>query len=555
MIAPAHPQWITLMYPGKVGRDHLGLGSVSSDQILPTLSPGINVLTIHPRYFSFYVFLLDEYWRRDLPRSAEAFSRFYRLRECIFSIGASLCEQPEHDRVTTIVGAQKTEGLARRALPAYDPGFNYIKSDLGGYGLYYRSVMAELEVIYPGGPKPLPYPLDVPSKHGKAIAAAFRRAIQHTRYYRDYFDHPDQPVPREVVQEYTHAACLCQLQREDAPDRKLLLDTFLHGGDARAAAARRETLRLFLDLIAQTDGSAVDQNAFRQLLLFGAEMGGATYTPQEPVALTYRRWRLYQAREYYAFALNGLWWHLCDWGIAEQGDLRPLPIEAFHEHIRGLLTFDPLAHQLGMAAPGLGPNASFARLLSWLRSTVGADEPDFDALCLLDAPIHEHRLYTLAYDEASNDPQIFVPAMLALLALTYLRFGMPARWLEPDWPIAQMGADGRLSLDGFVKSLHHRLTRQAPTIADVARWLYDEYIIQQHLTIATSKLPENTFRFQREGHRLRFVNLYNSLQFNDSRFDALSTTLHELGLCGDLQLASHPLTTDGAQLLATGDLP
>ena len=555
MIAPAHPQWITRMYPGKVGRDHLGLGSVSSDQILPTLSPGINVLTIHPRYFSFYVFLLDEYWRRDLPRSAEAFSRFYRPRECIFSIGASLCEQPEHDRVTTIVGAQKTEGLARKTLPTYDPGFNYIKSDLGGYGLYYRSVMAELEVIYPGGPKPLPYPLDVPSKHGKTIAAAFRRAIEHTRYYRDYFDHPDQPVPREVVQEYIHAACLCQLQREDAPDRKLLLDTFLHGGDARAAAARRETLRLFLDLAAQTDGSAVDQNAFRQLLLFGAEMGGATYTPQEPVALTYRRWRLYQAREYYAFALNGLWWHLCDWGIAEQGDLRPLPIEAFHEHIRRLLTFDPLAQQLGVAAPGLGPNASFTRLLSWLRSTVGADEAGFDARCRLEAPIHEHRLYTLAYDEASNDPQIFVPAMLALLALTYLRFGLPARWLEPDWPIAQMGADGRLSLDGFVKSLHHRLSHQALTIADVARWLFDEYIIQQHLMVATSKLPENTFRFQREGHRLRFVNLYNSLLFNDSRFDALSMTLHELGLCGDLQLASHPLTTDGAQLLATGDLP
>jgi hypothetical protein len=285
---------------------------------------------------------------------------------------------------------------------------DYIKSNLGGYGLYYRSVMAELEVIYPGGPKPLPYPLDVPSERGKTIAAAFRRAIQHTRYYRDSFDHPDQSVPREVVQEYIHAACLCQLQREDAPDRKLLLDTFLHGGDARAAAARRETLRLFLDLAAQTDGSAVGQDAFRQLLLFGAEMGGATYTPQEPVALTYRRWRLYQAREYYAFALNGLWWHLCDWGIAEQGDLRPLPIEAFHEHICRLLTFDPLAHQLGVAGPGLGPNASVARLLSWLRSSVGADEAGFDARCRLEAPIHEYRLYALAYDEASSDPQIFV---------------------------------------------------------------------------------------------------------------------------------------------------
>lgn len=92
-----HPAWIARMYPGKVGRDHLGLGSVSSDQILPSLSPGINVLTIHPRYFSFYVFLLDEYWSRDLPRSTAGFSAFYRPRESIFSIGAHLCEQPEHD--------------------------------------------------------------------------------------------------------------------------------------------------------------------------------------------------------------------------------------------------------------------------------------------------------------------------------------------------------------------------------------------------------------------------------------------------------------------------
>jgi len=46
MTVIAQPQWIARMYPAKVGRDHLGLGSVSSDQILPTLSPGVNVLTL-----------------------------------------------------------------------------------------------------------------------------------------------------------------------------------------------------------------------------------------------------------------------------------------------------------------------------------------------------------------------------------------------------------------------------------------------------------------------------------------------------------------------------
>lgn len=55
---------------------HLGLGSVSPDQILPLLSPGVNVLTTYPRYYSFYTFLLDEFRRRDRPRSRAAWVPF-----------------------------------------------------------------------------------------------------------------------------------------------------------------------------------------------------------------------------------------------------------------------------------------------------------------------------------------------------------------------------------------------------------------------------------------------------------------------------------------------
>ena len=45
MVTAVRPQWIAKMYAAKVGRDHLGLGSLSSDQILPSLSPSVNVLT------------------------------------------------------------------------------------------------------------------------------------------------------------------------------------------------------------------------------------------------------------------------------------------------------------------------------------------------------------------------------------------------------------------------------------------------------------------------------------------------------------------------------
>ncbi|MBE2197829.1 MAG: hypothetical protein IAE79_04405, partial [Anaerolinea sp.] len=132
MMPAVQPQWIAKMYAGKVGRDHLGLGSVSSDQILPSLSPAINVLTHHPRYYSFYVFLLDEFWRRERPGNEKAWIQFYRPREFVFSVGAHLCEQAAHQDVGKIVGATITQGLALQRLEAYNTQTYYIKSDLGG---------------------------------------------------------------------------------------------------------------------------------------------------------------------------------------------------------------------------------------------------------------------------------------------------------------------------------------------------------------------------------------------------------------------------------------
>src|SRR3954454_5255495 len=95
------PVWGARVYDTKGGQDHLGLGSVSSDRILPALSPGINVLTVHPRYWSFYSWVLNDFWAADLPRNRASFVSFYRPREAIFSMACHVCDAPEH---ATIAG-------------------------------------------------------------------------------------------------------------------------------------------------------------------------------------------------------------------------------------------------------------------------------------------------------------------------------------------------------------------------------------------------------------------------------------------------------------------
>ena len=546
------PQWTAKMYPPKPGRDHLGLGSVSSDQILPSLSPGINVLTFHPRYHSFYAFLLDEFWRRDRPRCRDAWIAFFRPREFIFSIGVYLCDRPEHGQMSNVVGGQKTGPLAGRHLAHYDTATHYIKSELGGYGLYYQTVMAELGIIYPGGPG-FPLPIDVPSEKGKALAATFRRAVQETTYYRQYFDQDAAQVPIDVIQEYIRWACLCQLQVPSASDRTGVLDAFLHGGFAEAAATRRATFRLFLDLAAQTEGHSLDELAFRQLLYFRSTDGGATYVPSDTVLDTYKRWRLYQAREYYGFALNAMWCYLCDWGLAEGGDLRPVQLSHLWEHIRQGLDFQALAAQFGVPAPSIDADSDVFGLLSWLKHLVGAEAGSFDRECSLGAPLNEDRLYRHALSNR-HAPEIMIAGMVTLLATVYLRFSDPDLWLQPEWTISRMGADGRLSVDGFIRTLHSRVRAGRFTIEAFVRWLLRDYVILQHQLVATSKLPDNTFRFQREGDRLRFFQQENALGFMNSQFDAISTTVHELGLCGDLRSSTHAPSQDGRRLLEEGDI-
>lgn len=552
------PQWIDKLYPAKAGRDHLGVGSVTSDQILPVLSPGINVLTVHPRYHSFYTFLLDEFWKRSRPRTSRAWKAFYRPREFIFSLGVHLeshtLDRPDHAGTGSIVGSSRTSALAGEQREAYRTDEDYIQSPLGGYGLYYRSVIAELGLLYPGGPG-FPTLIDVPSEQGKKAADAFREAVKDTVYYREYFDHDVTEVPTDVIREYANVACLCQL-RPGAPDRALLRNIYLHGGDTDRAAARRATLRFLFDLACQTDGHPIDQDAYRQLLYFRATEAGAAYTPSTDHEETFISWRLFQAREYFNFALNTLWSHLCEWGYENDGTVHPLPLETWWAYVNRALSINSLAEHFGLPTPGLYHTSPLRSLLEWVETFTQPESTGLAEAFQIDAVLHEHKLYRLP-----NGGLIYpveLSAMIVLLLFLYARFGDPAFRNDPSWRFALMGADGRLPLDGHSQGRGFFAAVRAfldtdKTVGEFARWLIDDYIVLQHQLIASQKLPDNTYRFRQEGGALRFFLQDNSVEPRDSRFNALGTTLFELGLCGRLWELDHALTPDGLAVLERGD--
>jgi hypothetical protein len=425
-----HPEWIEILYRPKRGRDQLGMSDVSPSEYMVALSPSVNAQTRHPRYHSFYAFLFDEFWRRDdLSRDHASLKEFFRPRDWAYSLAAQFC--PEHGEMGGIVGSGTTRrlGASDAASFTFDPG--YIQADLGGYELNYATPIAQLGFLYPGGVG-MPTPVTIPSERGKELAAAFRKEIEHTAYYREYFGRDHVDVPREVFKEYAASGCLCYGKSPRAADRGILLDAFLHAGEEGRSHSRRQSMRLFLDIACQTDGVKLSEPGFRELLFFGASSDGARYRPADELAAHAVRWRYYQAREYYVYAVNGLFSHLCEWGRATGGDLRPLPMQDMWTHLDEALDFDSLADLLGVDAPGLSAESPYADLLTWLRDKA------IEVLCFWmrwqpELPYYrlcypsEDAVHLAFYDRA-NDSGAYKNRQGGGI----VKFGPLAPW-EPEW--------------------------------------------------------------------------------------------------------------------------
>lgn len=557
------PYWTEKMYKPGGGQDHLGLGSVVTDRILPRLSPGINVLTIHPRYWSFYAFVLSEFWKRDVPRTKAAFREWYRPLECIYSVACSLCENPDH--YGTPIGTRRIAGVVANEPNGFDPQFDYMDSAMGGYGLYYSTVMQAVGLVALADPR-LGLPVDVVTPEGQIVADAFRAVIADTKYYRNWIDCHDEKVPYEVAAEYGELACFCRLREEAALDRPLLVDAFLHQGNPAEAAARRQTLRMFCELAAQSESSPVDAASFRRLVYYGTnhvagENGsGATFVPPAPLVRNARRWRLYQAREYFNAAINEMWRRLSYWGLARDGDIYPVPTAELIASI-DMIDFEGFAESVGVDLPssGLTAETPYCDLLEWVTA-LGGVSGQLDNRWDLDCDLTEDRIIEwLGYGrQATDHGSDMLAAALTLATLVAARLWPPEfALIEPaDWfPVLEGGRD-RLGLQRFIDALRTRIDADA-TIGEVANWLTLDYVIAQHERVATAKLPTtgDTFRFRREAGRLRFFPKDARVGMNDSRFNALATFVYELGWGGYLYVEHDGLTEEGELLRTNGDLP
>jgi hypothetical protein len=537
------------MYQPSTGMDHLGLASVSQDRILPVLSPGVNVLTVHARYWSFYTWLLTEFWDRELPRTQASWGRFLKPRERIFVAAVLSCPRHGAD-IPEVGGKRRISSEIDAGSTEFDPNAPYLKNARGGYPIY-ASAISQL------GLSVLERDLDqancdAPTPTGRKVGLALREWVADTSYFVTYFEDTETAVPASVVDEYSKKICLCRLG--EGPDRTLLQEAFLHGGDAAEANRRRASFRLILDLSAQTIDEPVEPWAFRRFVYYRAEDDGRTFKPSNDAVLrTARQWRLFQHRELLAWSWNRWLRQVNARGLDAGGDRAPLTLDEVLNLV-DKADFDELATSLGLSAPGLTSHDPLTDLLEWVRSE-GRIAGDLDAPWDLTAPACEDRILDVIWDlRPAGD--LVTAGLLALVTACAARLWPLDYRLQyaDDWHLVRAGGARRLSADRFLEDFR-RHAKTGATICDAGRWFLEHYVLRQHHRVALGKLPDDTFRLRLDAGRVRFVDEHVAVEVNDPRYRALSTCAAELGWTAPMFDPNHKLSASGRRLVRDGDLP
>lgn len=445
---------------------------------MPLLLPGLLELSKRARYFSFHAFLLWEYRQRRLVPDPKSQSAFIKAREWELGLAVRCCPRKCG---SSPVGARRLTSVVA-AGPPFARGES-VESHLGGYGLYYRTPLVEFGVVARAGTmlgdQPIPIDVLYEAERAQRMAAAFKAAVEHTKYYRDAMWRQD-PLSQDVITEYADVACLCRLP--DLPEERSAVHEALFVGDPAAPEAgvlqRRRSVAHYLALVDAHPEIVDDMSAYREALWSSPHR-------QDDAREVADQWAGLIAKDVWQEAVCSVWSEFCRAGLTRTRRLG-----------RGL-TWDE-ARAL-MANLGSGTFAfSAAAQTRWLVGALAAGSlaltnGEDDAVVVGDETLEGLRQLTARSDTAASGLVVF-------LELARRMAGRGGTGWERTTAARSVWQP---SVARVISDLHLHLEAD-PTVADTLWWLVSHFVIPVHERIAYSKLPEFTFRFRWENELLRF---------------------------------------------------
>ena len=168
------------------GLNPLGMRT-ASEQLFTTLLPGMNVVTLRIRYYSFYCWTLKKFYVNRERASLGNFRSYIRKSEFLMALIHAYCDDglgiPGINVATQIIENNKFPiDIAASATPDGKNTGGYWKGALGALGTYYAASLQEMGLIAPIVDQPHFYNITKTEQGieyvcGEALADAFEESI------------------------------------------------------------------------------------------------------------------------------------------------------------------------------------------------------------------------------------------------------------------------------------------------------------------------------------------------------------------------------------------
>ena len=518
------PHWTEIEYNPGGSRDDLGIETLS-EAILADLLPGINNQTRRARYYSFWAWVLRDFINDpDVFHDQANLYEWLRRREDAL-IMAYLAHGCEGGAAGTIIGSSVWEEGKKNAYPL---GWKSLKSvDGGAYQLYYRGALLETNVIRRDDEDPHD---NLTKTVGLPLADAYAQAVRGTQFVRQYLDATQ--LRKSDIEEFAQNGCLCLLKSNDI-ERRSLIDTFFRFDTPDVYAVKRlATLSFFLDIIAQSKGQPLTQNDFRATLYFWSYGDSHVYRPDGNLLEPAQRWRAFQLRQYFVFAVESFWslfLHRIEISSISEG--------AYLKWLLQELDLRAMAGEYELNLPTFDVNElSLEIFLKAIRDSLHPKALD-SGPSARNTKLNEHDLFLAIRGERSRlDMQTYAGKALLMMALIYWRCLL---WKnDPGWHyLSDTYSAGRMPVESFIRHLDHAI-QDGWTLSQWLGWFHRHYLWLQHRRVTLEKLitrRQETAKFSLAYKEPDNVPLFQGLgldtpKMNAPRFPSAIAILADLSL-------------------------
>ena len=308
--------------------DPLGMNRVN-DRMIGELVQGFTLLTSRARYYSFYVWAIEQINKKKLAKNFTEFKNaFYDLERIYMMTCVSHEEKELKDNHKDINGSGTGRNIWNENSEKIPLNFTYFGHRLGGYGQYYQGSILNLGLIEQGDDDEF----EKPSNLGYSIIKKFDVLAKESKFLSYY---GKSNISKKELSKMGEKICLCSIKKQSNSERDELIDLFfgMIGEKNKRATSRKESLSLILSIIEQIQENKItlSQDFLDSIYFDQVKNNKNTIKITIPNSLQEirKKWKIVKAHDNFALASESILQMLLQ--FLEQDNIHGKNIEEFYQ--------------------------------------------------------------------------------------------------------------------------------------------------------------------------------------------------------------------------------